>query len=140
MPSVLLVILIVCLLAGLLFYGFKSYHHGSNGKQTKRNGNTRRIPEKSPDTRWRSVKIRPGLMSCKMVSTISGQIFLAEEAPSLPLPNCAEEDCRCHYIFLEDRRSGADRRVELEQAREAAASRGSDRRLQAGRRYADQAA
>ena len=140
MPSVLLTIVIVCLLAGLLFYGFKPYDYGGNKRSIRKIGAIGKIPEKSSDTRWRSVKIRPGLMSCKRVSTLAGQIFLAEEAPSLPLPNCAEEDCRCHYIFLEDRRSGADRRIEYGRFGDYASSHGSDRRLQTGRRYADQAA
>ena len=140
MPSVFLTVVIVCLLAALLIYGFKPYDYGGSKRPVKRIGPTDKDPGESSDTRWRSVKIRPGLMSCKRVGTIAGQIFLAEEAPSLPLENCTEEDCRCHYIFLEDRRSGMDRRVELGRFGEFVSSYRSEKRYHAGRRYADQAA
>lgn len=140
MPSVLLTVVIVCLLAALLIYGFKPYDYGGSKRPVNRIGPTDKDPGKSSDTRWRSVKIRPGLVSCKRVSTIAGQIFLSEEAPSLPLENCSEEDCRCHYIFLEDRRSGADRRIELGRFGEFVSNYRSERRHYAGRRYADQPA
>ena len=140
MPSILLAIVIICLLAALLIYGFKPYDYGGTIKRFKKIGTDGEKPDKSSNTRWRSVKIRPGLMSCKRVSTIAGQIFLSENAPSLPLENCTEEDCRCHYIFLEDRRSGADRRIELGRWSEFMPSYESEKRQHAGRRYADQMA
>lgn len=140
MPSILLAIVIICLLAALLIYGFKPYDYGGSTKRFKKIGTTGDGTDKSSDTRWRSVKIRPGLISCKRVSTLAGQIFLSGEAPSLPLANCTEEDCRCHYIFLEDRRSGEERRIKLGQLGEFLPSYDSERRQRAGRRYADQAA
>ena len=140
MPSILLAIVIICLLVALVVYGFKPYDYGGSTKRFKKIGTTGDSPDRSSDTRWRSVKIRPGLMCCKRVSTIAGQIFLSDNAPSLPLENCTETDCRCHYIFLEDRRSGADRRIELGRWDGLMPSNDSGRRQRAGRRYADQAA
>jgi hypothetical protein len=69
--------------------------------------------------------------------SLAGQVFLSKEAPQLPLPNCTERDCRCHYVFLDDRRSGIDRRSELEQLEQYPASSEGDRRSSPGRRFDD---
>lgn len=140
MTSILLAIVIIGLLAALLMYGFKPYDYGGSIKRFKKIGRTGDTPTTSSDTRWRSVKIRPGLMSCKPVAAISSQIFLSRDAPSLPLQDCTEEDCRCHYIFLEDRRSGGERRIEIGQLEELLPDYSSERRQLTGRRLTDQAA
>lgn len=64
-------------------------------------------------TRWRAVKIAPGLIACDAAQALTDQIFLASETPHLPLGNCAQADCRCKYVHLDDRRSGSDRRLDL---------------------------
>ena len=89
------------------------------------------------DTDWRSVRVRPGKISCKRVAAITDQIFLSKDAPSLPLENCTTKGCRCHYAFLDDRRGGEDRRIELGQAGEFLPAYGSERRWAEGRRDVD---
>jgi hypothetical protein len=71
---------------------------------------------------------------------LTGQIFLSREAPSLPLETCTEEDCRCHYIFLNDRRTGTDRRIKMGKLDEFMPNIGISRRSLAGRRATDLAA
>jgi hypothetical protein len=134
MPTILLSIVIICLMAALLIYGFKPYDYGGSVKRFKKADND--SPGKSKDTQWRAVRIRSGLIACKAVSSIKGRIFLAPDAPSLPLENCSE-DCRCHYVFLDDRRGGADRRIEYSQLGGLLTGYGNERRRFAGRRLVD---
>lgn len=91
----------------------------------------------SEDTRWRSVKIRPGLIACKQATAIQQQIFPSREAPPLPLQGCGEADCSCHYIFDEDRRSGFDRRAEIDRLGRLLSGKPEDRRRSRGRRFGD---
>lgn len=91
-------------------------------------------------TQWRAVKISPGLMCCQAASELTDQVFLAREAPRLPLDDCGEKDCKCKYVHLEDRRSGGDRRVELGELGAFLPVNQQERRQQSGRRAADLAA
>jgi len=123
-------------MAALLIYGFKPYDYGGSIKRFKKVDDD--SPGKSKNSKWRSVRIRSGLIACKAVSSIKGRIFLAPDAPSLPLENCTE-DCRCHYVFLDDRRNGTNRRIEFGQRGGFMPGYGSERRRFAGRRLADHA-
>ena len=89
------------------------------------------------DTRWRAVRIEPGLMSCETAAGYADQVFLAREAPRLPLAECTEQECRCKYIHLEDRRSGGDRRIELGELGAFLPTNRDERRQSKGRRAAD---
>lgn len=140
MASVILAIVIICLLAGLIIYGFRPYDYGGSVKRFKKTAKADNITDRSSDTKWRSVKIRPGMTPCRPVAEITGRIFLAQHAPSLPLANCTKKNCRCRYIFLEDRRSGDDRRLVLGRFGDFTPSYESERRRIPGRRYADLAA
>ena len=61
---------------------------------------------------FHAVSIIPAEGCCSAVNSIKVQRFLSEEAPGLPLADCAAEDCRCKYIHHADRRSDArDRRL-----------------------------
>ena len=61
---------------------------------------------------FHAVSIEPAEGCCAAVASIKVQRFLSEEAPSLPLADCASADCRCKYVHHADRRSGArDRRL-----------------------------
>jgi hypothetical protein len=61
---------------------------------------------------FHAVSIVPADGCCSVVDSIKVQRFLSEEAPSLPLADCAAEDCRCKYIHHADRRGGSrDRRL-----------------------------
>jgi hypothetical protein len=137
MPSILLTIVIICLMAALLIYGFKAYDYGGSIKRFKKADKDSQ--GKSKDTKWRAVRVRSGLITCKAVTSIKGRIFLAPDAPSLPLESCTE-DCRCHYVFLDDRRNGAERRIEHSQPGGLLPAYRSERRRFAGRRLADHAA
>ena len=140
MSSILFAIVILSMLVGIIMLVFKPYDYGENVQHFKKIGNPGKRNKKSEDTRWRSVKIRPGLIACDRVADMTGQIFLSQQAPSLPLETCTEEDCRCHYIFLNDRRTGTDRRIELGKMDELLPSMGINRRGIPGRRATDLAA
>ena len=140
MTSIILTIVIICLLAALIMYGFRPYDYGGSVRRFKKTAKAGGSTGRSSDTRWRSVKIRPGTTPCRPVAAITGQIFLAQGAPSLPLANCTNNNCGCRYVFLEDRRSGEERRLELSRIGDLVPDYQSDRRRESGRRYADLAA
>lgn len=79
-------------------------------------------------TKWRSVKINPGLLCCKTASDLVGDIYFAADAPAFPLANCTEKVCRCKYIHLEDRRDGSDRREATEYSVDLFAVHGQEKR------------
>jgi len=95
----------------------------------------------SATTDWRSVKIAPGAERCEYASILTGKVFLIDEAPPLPLANCHQHSCSCRYIYLDDRRSGADRRNgDDDPGRDAPGQTGLGRRggrRRGGRRAAD---
>lgn len=93
--------------------------------------------EPAIETRWRAVRIVPGLICCKEVSALREQVFLSRQSPSLPLETCTERDCRCKYVHLEDRRSGQDRRVQLGELDNFLPFHQTERRRSEGRRAAD---
>lgn len=119
---------------------FKPYDYGANAIQFGKIGKSNDDSGVTSNTKWRSVRVRPGLIACDRVASLTGPVFLAGEAPELPLKNCSERDCRCHYVFLDDRRSGIDRRDDLGRLGEFLSSSARDRRLSPGRRIGDLAA
>jgi hypothetical protein len=125
------------MLVAIIMLVFKPYDYGASLQKFTKIGNVDGADDTSADTKWRSVKIRPGLISCERVAKMEGQIFLSKEAPRLPLDNCTENDCRCHYIFLDDRRSGSDRRLEFDRLGDFLPTYPSERRQLPGRRLAD---
>ena len=137
MSSILFAVIIICMLAGIVMLIFKPYDYGASVQRFKKIEGTDNSNDSSADTKWRSVKIRPGLISCERVANFQGQVFLSQEAPSLPLQNCTEEECNCHYIFLDDRRNGTDRRIDLGKMGEFFPTYQGERRQVHGRREAD---
>jgi len=140
MSSILFAIVILCALVAIIMLVFKPYSYGESVQRFKGIENSGQRRNRSEDTKWRSVKIRPGLISCARVADLQGKIFLSQEAPTLPLENCTETDCRCHYIFLDDRRNGRDRRIDLGKMDEFLPDIGQNRRNLPGRRATDLAA
>lgn len=65
---------------------------------------------KAVDTRWHAVSIKFGKDACAAAKGMTGQRFLASDAPQLPLPGCDAAVCDCRFTHHQDRRSGRDRR------------------------------
>ena len=89
------------------------------------------------DTRWRAVRVAPGLICCDAVSKLDGQVFLSRLSPKLPLDECDARDCRCKYVHLDDRRNGGDRRAALGELDAYLPFNQGERRKSEGRRTAD---
>jgi hypothetical protein len=64
---------------------------------------------------FHGVEVVPGRgSSCARVRELTGQRFLSEEAPLLPLEGCATPDrCTCVYRHYEDRRTDKRRDSDL---------------------------
>lgn len=134
MVAIALIVLVVLIIAVVVL--FRPYDYGA-GLQRLGNIDSRPETDPSADTEWKSVKVRPGLGSCKQAVALSEQVFLPREAPTLPLPDCFETHCTCHYLFFGDRRSGLDRRVELRKLAGYLPDPDRDRRQSPGRRAGD---
>ncbi len=136
MSAILFAVIAFALLVLVVVFMFRPYDYGASLRIDRIVSDEVPIDD-SADTKWRSVKVRPGLNACKRVEQISDQLFLSREAPVLPLPYCTEPECRCHYLFMDDRRSGLDRRVEMANLGYVFAGSGNDRRRSPGRRAGD---
>ena len=63
---------------------------------------------------YRSVEIIPHSSGhCAAVDELTGYRILADEAPSLPLPNCDHGECKCRYAPYKDRRAGMRRDADV---------------------------
>jgi len=100
MEWVLLLVLVACV---ALFVFFK------NKKQTQIHPEP--VIQKK---RYSAVRIMPHEHACNAAFDCSHRVYLAVEAPLLPLPDCDKADsCRCAYKHYDDRRhSGLQRRGE----------------------------
>ena len=67
-------------------------------------------PRKIADTTYHAVSIKFAKEACTAAKALTGERFLATEAPRLPLPGCDAERCECRFTHHADRRSGKDRR------------------------------
>ncbi len=127
---------ILSILVAVILLLFKPYEYGGSVQHFQKIGDGDDESAVSADTQYRSLRVRPGLIACDRVAAISDQVFLSREAPELPLPNCTEENCNCHYVFSDDRRSGLDRRAELAKLKRRLLPE-FDRRRSPGRRAGD---
>jgi len=137
MTSIIIGIVFICILFAVVMLVFEPYEYGGKITRFKKIGSHTDDSDTTADTRWRSVKIRPGLISCQSVAKLNGRVFLSREAPELPLANCTQPNCQCHYVFLDDRRSGIDRRADLDRLGEFLSTSERDRRHSPGRRTGD---
>jgi len=57
------------------------------------------------DNTYAAVSVACGERACFRAEAISGIRFLVDEAPRLPMSDCAAETCTCRYFHFRDRRS-----------------------------------
>lgn len=84
---------------------------------------------------YHAVRIAHLSTCCTKVAEIDGRLFLAAEAPKIPMPECDAAKCRCRYVHYEDRRGAENRREPADGPHHYFAMR--DRRLGQGRRAND---
>lgn len=138
MTTIVFAVVILAIMTAIVMLYFKPYDYGKDKDRYESfEVDITDFEYSSEDTRWRSVQVRPGLIACEQATAIQEQVFPSRDAPPLPLSDCNETDCRCHYIFQEDRRSGLDRRAELDRLGRLLAGKDEDRRRSPGRRAGD---
>jgi hypothetical protein len=83
------------------------------GRAAGKTAPARRLASQQP-RRHTAVEIVPGdHAGCAAVRALSGQRFLGEEAPRLPLADCDQPECSCSYRHHEDRRDETRRATDL---------------------------
>ena len=137
MTFIIIGIVLICILFAVVMLVFEPKDYGAKITRYRKIGHDNDETDSAAETRWRSVRLRPGLIACESIADLDGQVFLSREAPELPLANCTMANCRCHYVFLDDRRSGIDRRADLERLGNKISINGRDRRHSTGRRGGD---
>lgn len=135
--TLFVVILVVFLLAAAWIFVSSRLNVGVRKPRLKKTGGTGSASGRSSSAKWRAVRIRRGLISCKAAEKMAGQTYLSMEAPTLPLDECTENKCNCKYIFLEDRRDGKDRRYTPKYLTLLPPLNETDRRHSKGRRITD---
>ena len=114
MSSILFVTAFICVLVAVVVLFYQPYGYGKTMVRFKKIGGANKATDTSMDTKLRLVRIRPGLISCTSATAITENIFLSRKTPQLPLEDCSQKDCDCHYVFLDDRRNGgSSRRIDL---------------------------
>jgi hypothetical protein len=137
MSSILVAIVIICVLVAVVILFYQPHGYGKTMVRFKIIGGTDKATDTSIDTKLRLVKIRPGLMSCTSATAITGKVFLSRDTPQLPLEGCNEKNCNCHYVFLDDQRSGSNRRIDLSRPGDIFPNYETERRQVPDRRLAD---
>lgn len=61
--------------------------------------------------RFHGVSVKPGPHACEAAQALTGQRFLPDEAPAMPLAACDQTRCQCAYAHHGDRRDREDRRT-----------------------------
>lgn len=121
MGKILLGLIIVALIVMLLLRNKKqgSAGHKTSNKARRGGEKTARITavlaskgspaEKTTPKPWQSVSIKTRLGACNAAIAAQDTVYLANEAPSLPLAECDVDTCGCRYVYHDDRRQ-EDRR------------------------------
>ncbi len=100
---------------------------GSGGKR----------PTQREQHRWHAVRLQAGENCCEPIQHMTENIYLAAEAPPLPLPSCDVAVCHCRYQHFDDRRQDMRRDPYNQYTRLAAVYSGEERRGNRGRRQSD---
>lgn len=68
------------------------------------------LPKVKKHGEFHSVAIKYSENACDAAKAMTGRRFLANAAPTLPLPECDFLECHCIFSHYDDRRTGRDRR------------------------------
>ena len=121
MSKIILGLCLVALVVLLVMRNKKPEAGPSKKKAVTKSARPRQIKQKSPEQKqtpapkgatgdFSSVTIKTKLEACNAAIALKDQVFLAREAPSLPLAECDAVNCACRYSYLDDRRQ-EDRRT-----------------------------
>ncbi len=67
-------------------------------------------PRAKKSTAYHAVAIKFSQNGCAAAKALAGRRFLANKAPTLPLPECDVSKCECQFAHYDDRRTRKDRR------------------------------
>lgn len=95
-------ILAIIILAGL-FVVVRS-------RENKPKNRRRSVADPRATSKFHAVSIKFVGSACEAVRKLEGKRFLSGAAPTLPLPDCDVDACKCRFIHHQDRRAGEDRR------------------------------
>lgn len=90
-------VLIVFLLAAFVWNQQKSI-----AKKTKQSKNSHKPAP--THGKYHCVTVHSSSIMCEGIKQLQNKSLLPHEAPALPLTNCTNHHCQCHYTHHEDRR------------------------------------
>lgn len=93
-------------------------------------------PRPQPKAQYHAVVIEGGNSACAAALAMQGKPFLSHQAPTFPLPECNQDNCRCHYSHRQDRRDDERRSAYAASYEHIILTTQADRRLHASRRNA----
>jgi hypothetical protein len=99
MPYIIALVLLVTMVALWWLYASPSTQYPADLA-------TSRSAKKS----YRCVEVCSGHAACKAARNLEHVRFLYQEAPSLPLTGCTEQQCTCGFAYHDDRRENASRK------------------------------
>lgn len=93
-------------------------------------------PPRSELNKYHAVTVAQGRTACLASLQLNGRRFLSNDAPLLPLPECAMRPCHCRYLHYADRRA-EDRRFPFGVRKRAESSVSNERRRGDRRKSSD---
>ena len=101
-PVVIILILVLLLVVGWYMWQRQEKSSSATVKKVR--------PRAKKSTTYHAVAIKFPQNGCAAAKAIAGRRFLANEAPTLPLPECDVSNCGCQFTHYDDRRARKDRR------------------------------
>ena len=137
----------ILLLVALALVGGVAYFFSTRKREPERPQPTappRRVeraipPPAAPNDRyWGKQLVVPSPdQACQAARALDGQSYAIGRTPALPLKDCGNPDCACHFVPLRDRRSNFERRAGQERREEIRFEDRKDRRVGHDRRASD---
>lgn len=127
-------VVVMALLLAALFYVRNSR---STSVRSHKRVNRFQARAAAEERQWHAVELHAGNDCCDSIAYVQDKVFLAGEAPALPLSSCTQVQCRCTYEHFDDRRRELRRDPYSQYGLLASQHEGDERRNSRGRRVTD---
>jgi len=112
MLTLLLIVVFFCALAGAGIFLTVSRRQANTMHAVPEPGGRGHL-SRQPKSKFHAVSVCMDPSPCHAVRELADQRFLSSEAPVLPLADCDQPECNCHFEHYPDRRAQQNRRDTL---------------------------